>query len=70
MKTVTALILAVICMTGCTWKDGASVAAGSLAAVAVAAAGGDPMDVGVMDAAVGESVTAATSAALEDEEGN
>lgn len=30
MKTVTALILAVICMTGCSFRDGASTTAASL----------------------------------------
>lgn len=70
MKTVFVMLLVAVCMTGCTWKDGASVAAGSLAAVAVAAAGGDPLDVGVMDNAVGESVEAATDAALDNDGGN
>ena len=67
MKTVYALMIVAICMTGCTWKDTASIAAGSLAAVAVAAAGGDPMDVGPIDVGVGESVEAATDAALDNE---
>lgn len=69
MKAVI-LGLVLLCMTGCTWKDTASIAAGSLAAVAVAAAGGDPMDVGPIDVGVGESVTAATDAATGNEDAN
>ena len=69
MKAVI-LGLVLICMTGCTWKETAGIMAGSLAAVAVSAAGGDPMDVGPMDSAVGESVTAATDAAAGNEDTN
>ena len=67
MKTVYVMLLVAVCMTGCTWKDAASITAGSLAAVAVAAAGGDPMDVGIMENAIGDSVTAVTDVVIEND---
>lgn len=39
MKTVTALILAVICMTGCSFRDGASLIASSLTSAAFSMVG-------------------------------